>query len=84
MTVTATQENSPAVAWKAACERSAKFTKAEPITSRRLLSTFRTWPKSVPVRRIGREDPDLVAAELALNEPGERVPYSDLRKEIGL
>ncbi len=76
MTAILAEENRPTFAWNATCKPSDRFTKAEPITSRHLLPKF--------TDAEGSTDDDLRAAIEALQEPGDRIPYSQFRKELGL
>lgn len=84
MSLTVARKNAPAFAWKAACERSAKFTRPEPITSRQLLPTFKAMPREAWAANPSRSRSDLKTAQAALREPGERMPYHKLREELGL
>jgi len=76
------EENRVAYAWDATCGRSDRFTKPEPVSSRHLLSVFPGWPRYEPASVD--PDPDIVAAQMALREPGDRPSYAAFREELGL
>jgi len=84
MTITEARENDATFAWEATCEGSTGFTKAEPISSRRLLPKFAKWPAKTFGLPGGVVESDREAAETALAEPGERKSYFEFRDELGL
>jgi len=49
-----------------------------------LLPVFAGWPSKTFVRSVAVLEPDLKAAEKALDERGDRTPYCEFRKELGL
>ena len=66
-----TDPNAPTLAWKAPISRGATLTRPEPVRSCHLRSVF-----------SDRDEGDLEAGEVALREPGERVPYADFRRTL--
>jgi len=83
MAATLSDRNGAAFAWDATCERSSRFTRLEPVTSRRLLPIFSQWPRLLSAS-VDLAVDDLAAARIALGEAGDRQSYTDLRKELGL
>ena len=80
----AEEKNGAVLAWNASCKGLDRFTKSEPISSRHLLLVFRDPPhlnSSLVTHNIDQDD--VRAAQEAINESGDRVSYSELRKELG-
>ena len=79
-------ENRATLAWNATCKESDRFTSLEPISSRHLSAQFTDWSQAIPASADREETvgDDVQAAQEALRERGDRIPYSDLRKELGL
>jgi hypothetical protein len=85
MAVNLLEENRPTFAWDAICASSDRYTRLEPIPSRSLLPVFAHWPTEPSMAGcIDTASDDLAAALSALQEPGDRLCYSEFRKELGL
>ena len=77
-------ENRPEFVWDAVCERAARFTKLERVPNRHLRLRVVHWPRQRLASRSLAASSDLAMARAALDEPGERRSYEELRKELGL